>query len=178
MSNSIFNSYEVKTEELLKKYRLFKKSVDVESLAKKLGAELEYKDLDDDVSGFLVKKDGVNFIGINKHHPKVRQRFTISHEIGHLNLHVDTPLFVDYYKGSTLYRSDNKPANYRMEKEANSYAACLLMPEKLVEEELDLLDENLTYDEKLYKLSFLFEVSTQAMDYRLKALGHYDYGFY
>ncbi len=151
--------------------------VDSEKLANMLGISIEYQDLDDEVSGFLVRKDNKNIIGVNENHHKVRRRFTISHEIGHYILHVDEPLFVDYYKGSKLFRSNNRPNNYRVEKEANQFAASLLMPKSLIQLELDKLSDNMEYDDKIYELSRLFQVSQQAMDYRLKSLGYYDYGF-
>lgn len=171
------NQIENKSEEVLKSFDLLKTPVNVERLAKKLNISIEHKDLDDSVSGFLVKKEGKTIIGLNIYHHEVRKRFTISHEIGHYFLHTQTPLFVDYYKGPMLYRSNQIPQNYRMEKEANAFAAALLMPKKLIAIELSKLAEGLDYENKLFKLSDTFKVSTQAMDYRLKSLGHYDYGF-
>jgi len=167
---------EAKSIELLKEFGLFKAPVNVVKLTREMGITIEEQDLDDDVSGFLVRKDGADIIGVNKYHPDVRKRFTISHEIGHFKLHVETPLFVDYYKGSKLNRKITG-GNYKMEKEANRFAACLLMPKNLILEELAELDEDLEYESKLHSLSKKFEVSTAAMDYRLKALGLYDYGF-
>ncbi|MEO9504904.1 MAG: ImmA/IrrE family metallo-endopeptidase [Maribacter dokdonensis] len=154
-----------------------KAPVNVESLAEALSISIEHQDLDDSVSGFLVKKDGRNIIGLNQRHPEVRKRFTISHEIGHFKLHVDTPLFVDFYKGSMLYRTNHKRQDYKMEKEANTFAAALLMPQSLISNEISKMSDDMDYDSKLLLLSQKFEVSQQAMDFRLKTLGHYDYGF-
>ncbi|MCL6266588.1 ImmA/IrrE family metallo-endopeptidase [Flagellimonas myxillae] len=167
---------ESKSIELLNEFGLFKAPVNVVKLAEKIGITIEEQDLDDGVSGFLVRKDGADIIGVNKYHPEVRKRFTISHEIGHFKLHVEVPLFVDYYKGSKLNRK-NAGGNYRLEKQANTFAACLLMPKRLILDELAKLDEELEYELKLYSLSKKFIVSKEAMDYRLKALGLYDYGF-
>ena len=162
---------------LLSEFGLLKCPINLDKLASKLNIRIEYQDLDDEVSGFLVKKESKNIIGVNEYHHPVRQRFTIAHEIGHYKLHVNQPLFIDYYKGSILYRSNNKPKNYIMEKEANQFAASLLMPKKLIEEQLSKLPEDMDYEDKLYELSQVFKVSKQAMDYRLKSLGYYDYGF-
>jgi Zn-dependent peptidase ImmA (M78 family) len=167
---------EIKSSQLLKEYKLLKAPVNVVLLARQMGIIIEEQGLDDDVSGFLVRKDSSDIIGVNKFHPEVRKRFTISHEIGHYKLHVETPLFVDYYKGSKLNRKSTG-GNYIMEKQANRFAACLLMPEKLIHEELVKLDDDLEYESKLNSLSIKFVVSKAAMDYRLKALGLYDYGF-
>ena len=162
---------------LLEDNKLMKLPINVEKLASKLGISIEFQDLDDNVSGFLVKKDVKNIIGINENHHPVRRRFTISHEIGHYILHVTQPLFVDFYKGSMLYRSNHKSKNYKIEKEANQFAASLLMPKQLIEKELLKLSNSLDYEDKIYELSHTFQVSKQAMDFRLKSLGYYDYGF-
>lgn len=171
----------------LLKYKLMDTPINLSSLAKKMKIKIEHQDLSDDVSGFLLKKDGKNIIGVNENHPAVRRRFTVAHEIGHYKLHnVESPIFVDYfYRGSMLrtkesekiYRSTHKSNNPAMEKQANFFAANILMPKKLIQYEIEKLNDSLSYDDKLYKLSDVFEVSTQAMDYRLKSLGYYDYGF-
>lgn len=169
---------EKKSLNLLIDNGMLKRPVKVDKLAKSIGLKIDYQDLDDEVSGFLVLKDNKNIIGVNENHPTVRKRFTISHELGHYILHInEQALFVDYYKGNKLYRSTSKEYNYRMEKQANQFAACLLMPESLISEEIERLPESLSYDRKLERLSELFKVSSQAMDFRLKALGYYDYGF-
>lgn len=171
----------------LLKFNLMKAPVNLELLTKKLKIKIENQDLSDDISGFLLKKDNKDIIGVNKNHPQVRRRFTIAHEIGHFKLHdVESPLFVDYfYRGSMLrtkesekiYRSTHNSNNPTMEKQANFFAANVLMPKKLVQNEIEKLNDNLSYDDKLERLADIFEVSMQAMDYRLKSLGYYDYGF-
>ncbi|OMP31908.1 ImmA/IrrE family metallo-endopeptidase [Mangrovimonas sp. DI 80] len=173
--------------ETLLNFNLLQAPIDLYDLANKLSISIESQFLDNDISGFLLKKDEKTIIGLNKNHPKVRQRFTIAHEIGHFKLHnSDSPLFIDYfYKGSILrpknvdkiYRRNKNGNNPLMEKQANFFAANLLMPKKLIEKEILELSENLDYDDKLKRLSEKFKVSEIAMDYRLKALGHYDYGF-
>jgi len=171
------SSIEKQTEVLLKQHKLFNVPVDVLSLAQNLGIIVEPKDLDDNISGFLVKKEGKAVIGVNQNHHEVRQRFTIAHEEGHYILHSETPLFVDDYKGSILYRSNSKSQNYLKERQANMFAAALLMPKYLVSQELKKIPYQLDYEKKLSIISSIFKVSQQAMDFRLKALGHYEYGF-
>lgn len=171
------NQIENISTNLLLKHDLLKVPINVDKVASKLNINIVYEKLDDSVSGFLVKKEGKTVIGLNQEHHEVRNRFTISHEVGHFILHVDQPLFIDYYKGSKLYRSNKNVENYKIEKQANSFAAALLMPKKLIKIEIFKLSDNLEYAEKLHSLSLKFKVSTQAMDYRLKFLGHYDYGF-
>lgn len=183
---SRFNQIENIANNTLIEFNLLKAPIDLEKLAKKLKISIEEQDLDNDISGFLLKKEGNTIIGLNEYHPKVRKRFTIAHEIGHFKLHeVESPLFVDYfYKGSMLrpkdskiYRSKSNSNNPIMEKEANFFAANLLMPKSLVKTHIEDLNDNLSYDDKLTKLAEIFQVSPMAMDYRLKSLGYYDYGF-
>ena len=169
---------EKKSLNLLIDNGMLKRPIKVEKLAKSIGLKIDYQDVDDEVSGFLVLKDNKNIIGVNENHHAVRRRFTISHDLGHYMLHInEQALFVDYYKGNKLYRSTSKEYNYKMERQANQFAASLLMPELLISEEIEKLSESMNYDRKLEKLSKLFQVSAQAMDFRLKALGYYDYGF-
>lgn len=70
--------------------------VDVELLSKLEGARIDYHDLEDDVSGLLVRQEDSAVIIVNrKHHPN-RRRFTIGYELGHYVLHRSTPtIFVD-----------------------------------------------------------------------------------
>lgn len=164
------------TSDLLKQFKLFSEPVNVNKVAKKLGIRIDPEDLDNHISGYILMKKGIANIGLNRNHPQVRQRFTIAHEIGHYKLHSYVPLFIDEYKGA-IYRSKEIPQNYKMEKEANAFAASLLMPSELISKKLNLLDEILSYDQKVEIMSKDFNVSEQAMDYRLRDLGYYDYGF-
>lgn len=184
---SKFNQIEITATNTLIEFDLLKAPINLKRLAKKLDITIEEQDLDDDISGFLLKDKLNSTIGINKYHAKVRKRFTLAHEIGHFKLHnIDSPIFVDYsYKGSMLrskesnkiYRRANNKVNPTMEKEANFFAANLLMPKSLIKLEIEKLNNNLDYDNKVSKLAEIFIVSTQAMDYRLKSLRYYDYGF-
>lgn len=149
-----------------------KAPIPVELVARRLGLSVKPSDFTDDISGVLVIEDGRGAIGYNKHQPKVRQRFTIAHEIGHYQLHKDKlPLFVD--KGySALYRnSDSSTGEVRREREANAFAAALLMPKQLLIKEIEGHSFDLGNDSSLDELSKLFGVSTQAMAIRLSNLG-------
>ncbi len=184
---SKFNQIEITATKTLIDFDLLKAPINLKLLAKKLKITIKEQDLDGDISGFLLKDKGKATVGLNMYHADVRKRFTLAHEIGHFKLHeIDSPIFVDYsYKGSMLrskesnkiYRRTNNEVNPTMEKEANFFAANLLMPKILVKREIENINNNLDYDNKVSKLAEVFEVSTQAMDYRLKFLGYFDYGF-
>lgn len=171
------NQIEKITSEILINLNFLKVPVNVEKISSLLNVEIVRQNLQDDISGFLVRKNNKDVIGLNQSQHDVRQRFTIAHELGHFILHKDQPLFVDYYRGSKLFRSNQRGSNYIVEKQANFFAASLLMPKKLINSELKKLSEDMDYDSKVDVLSTKFKVSFQAMDFRLKYLGNYDYGF-
>jgi Zn-dependent peptidase ImmA (M78 family) len=119
----------------------------------------------------LFRDAGRVVIGINSTHAKTRQRFTIAHECGHLQLHagkmyVDARVnFRDAVSGLAI---DHE------EIEANAFAAALLMPQDHVLTEIrkaskrhESHDVTVIVDE----LARAFVVSKQAMEIRLKNLG-------
>jgi len=145
--------------------------VDVEKIATQLGAVIHKDRVEDDVSGFVVWKKGRPIIGVNARHSSNRQRFTIAHEIGHIVLHPQLSLHIDESFAVKL-RSDNSPrGDYADEKEANLFAAELLMPAKLIASDirrirvLDLHDER-----RIEELAKSYHVSTQAMTIRLQQM--------
>ncbi len=89
-----------------------------------------------------------------------RQAFSVAHELGHYFLHEKkkTDLF---YRSQILNLSGEQP---REEKEANIFAASLLMPEYWVKHYYALTKD-------LNKLAIIFGVSITAVDYRLRDLG-------
>jgi Zn-dependent peptidase ImmA (M78 family) len=155
--------------ELLRKLNLFDVPVNVQAVAEQLGATVVYDDLEDDVSGFLLKETNVATIAINKlHHPN-RQRFTVAHECGHLFLHADQGdrLWVDK---AYFFRDANSSSGDQLaEIQANRFAASLLMPEELIRSNLD--DATTISDVDVFRLAVRFEVSEQAMTLRLISLG-------
>jgi Zn-dependent peptidase ImmA (M78 family) len=145
--------------------------VDVERIARQLDVKVRFEPLDGGLSGALYRSaDGRAVLGVNNWHVETRQRFTIAHELGHLLMHPDE-LFVD----GVLKRDDDSSLAIKShEIEANSFAAELLMPRKLLLEEINrALGENATPDPKrlVGQLATLFDVSEQAMQFRLMNLG-------
>lgn len=70
-------------------------------------------------------------IVVNKDDPPNRQRFTIAHELGHYLLHQD--YVKDESKYAVLLRRPLEDKNYSTEeKEANCFAASLLVPDELL----------------------------------------------
>ena len=73
--------------------------VAIEIVARRLNLTMEAAGLGENVSGMLVVKGDRGAIGYNSAHARVRQRFTISHEIAHYLLHAKkngkAQLFID-----------------------------------------------------------------------------------
>ncbi|MEX2557807.1 MAG: XRE family transcriptional regulator [Actinomycetota bacterium] len=136
--------------------------VNVKAIARRLGVGLFFSPLPDALSAFLLRADGRAVIGVNSNQHPVRQRFSAAHELGHFVLaHSDGSMF-DYAVPTT---SDGEPPGYdpQNEREANNFAAELLMPEKhLIEEAADY---------SLARLAKRYEVSQEAMSFRLLNLG-------
>ncbi len=171
-----YSYIETKTEEILLQNDLFEAGFDVEKLTKKLGVEVVPEKLDDDVSGLFVRIHNRPVISYNKNNSiPTRKRFTIAHELGHYILHSDKPLFIDK-KPKVMFRNSASSSGEELqEREANHFAAALLMPTKLIREEIiNIVDEDINPIEYLAKK---FKVSEQAMTFRLANLG-YDVGLY
>lgn len=149
--------------------------VPVDKIAKALGARVTYSPLDEELSGMVFIKDGVPIIGVNfLHHPN-RQRFTLAHEIAHLQLHrqyITQNVHVDKRFAESVLKRDATSAagTEELEIEANQFAAALLIPrshlESLLQEtELDVEDEH-----GLEDLARTFKVSKATLQYRIRNL--------
>lgn len=127
-----------------------------------------------ETSGVLVVENGRGMIGYNLNHSRVRQRFTIAHEIGHFVMHASDNqqqrLFVDR---STMFKRDENSStgDDLQEIQANQFAAALLMPEKLIREEIASSRLDLDDEEDVSDLAKRFNVSAAAMTFRLENLG-------
>lgn len=164
-------------QRLLDAHGITKAPVFVEQLAaaKKITVALE--DLgSDDVSGMFYRRGDIAVIVVNKDHSHHRRRFTIAHEIGHAELH-DSDTYLD--GRATLRFRDGKSATGTdtEEREANGFAAALLMPADWVRNRfINLITARRSIDESaaIIKLAAEFDVSEQAMRFRLVNLNLID----
>lgn len=132
--------------------------VNVERLASALGLRI-MQDFLGDYSG-KIERDPLGFkVTVNATDSHVRQRFTIAHEIGHYVLHRD--LIGDGITDDAMYRS--RLGGF-YETQANQYAAYILMPPGLFRQKYR---EGARTPEAL---ATLFDVSSQAAEYRIKNL--------
>ncbi len=163
---------ERRAEQLLEEFAIRAAPVPVEHVALRLGLQVERAALGHDVSGILVVHDGRGLIGVNAAQSVTRQRFSIAHEVGHYELHRKAmPVFIDKqftkpylaaFRDATSATGEDK-----REREANSFAAALLMPEPLVREAVARLDVDVEDEAAVVQLAKWFDVSRQAMTFRL-----------
>jgi Zn-dependent peptidase ImmA (M78 family) len=167
------DNLETRAEKTLRDTDAYRVPVAIDIVARRLNLTMEAAPLGENVSGMLVVKGGRGAIGYNSAHARVRQRFTISHEIAHYLLHAKkndkTQLFIDRH---VTFRRDETSATGvdRDEVEANQLGAALLMPRGLVQQEIQRHDLNLDDEEAISLLAKQFHVSTAAMSNRLANL--------
>jgi len=161
-----------RANELLRAHAVQQAPVDVQAIAEKEGARVVFEQLQNEVSGVLVLKNGVTMIAVNAlHHPN-RQRFTLAHELAHLKLHPHNPtVYVDdlmvHFRGGEFHRGPTPE-----EVEANTFAATLLMPESLLEKDLAGRTIDASDDDAVRALAQRYRVSQQALTIRLSDLGY------
>lgn len=135
--------------------------VDIKEIAEFLGLEVSYELMEKDISGYLEFKNGSWVVGVNAQQHSSRQRFTIAHEIAHYVLHRNpNEKVVDF----TFARRNEE--QHPRERQADEFAAQLLMPEDSVR---DAIAQGQT---SLEQLAQEFEVSGLAMRYRVQSLGY------
>lgn len=147
----------------------------LESILHDEGIEVFYDDYGDSFDGMTFFDDNTFFIHMNirkgntSNSPK--GRFTLAHELGHY--------FIDNHRLGLINGlltphgsvSSNKPERTdRIEREADYFAACLLMPVSRFEEEI----KDKKFDFQLLKhLKNNFNVSLTAAAFRFKDIGNY-----
>lgn len=142
-------------------------------IAQACGVRVFADSLKGDLSGFLYRGNNKVVIGVNTLHHPVRQNFTMAHELGHFLLHDREHFHIDHEFRIRLRNNISSQGTDEGEREANHFAAALLMPKKFLEN--DLKDKeyiDLFAEDFLHDLACKYGVSTQALVYRLKNLGY------
>ena len=116
--------------------------------------DVEFKDKN--ISGAFDRR--TKKIYLDKTDPKTRKIFTLAHELGHYFLHQNVQ--GDIFDRDKTLRETKDPK----EKEADAFAAELLMPEQSIR-------EYWTIAESIQQLADIFAVSYLAMKTRLQHLG-------
>jgi Zn-dependent peptidase ImmA (M78 family) len=157
------------TDSLLKAAGIAEPPVDPSRVARHLGVRVQKTDLGSDCSAALVRKGDTAVIGVHWAHAANRQRFSIAHELGHFQLHtggtyVDKDIVVRFRNDRSGSGTDGE------ERDANRFAAALLMPAKWLRDAIEHQSFAFGDDSSLAELASHFEVSTQAMSFRLADL--------
>lgn len=144
-------------------FNIKKPVVDVFTIAKESGYEIKEINMPEkfrEVAGFYNSKDKTIYVNADDHPTK--KIFTIAHELGHI--------FLSHKNYGVLYRIPRKSDDviYQdQEKEANSFAANLLMPKFMIREYLEKY--NLTINDYMI-MANIFGVPMSSMKHFLEHL--------
>lgn len=147
------------------------------AVAAHLGAQgIPVEDLGDSaerLAGFLffAGKSAWAYVSMDEKNPLGRRRFTAAHELGHAVLHRDR--MGRFRADAQILEGFEEPSDV-LEREANQFAAELLMPAELLQARAEELNREFGCCPRSvleYRLAAELLVSQQAMHFRLKSLG-------
>jgi Zn-dependent peptidase ImmA (M78 family) len=173
--NQARNNGRDRARQLIIDHQISDAPVQVEAITESLGFQIARHRFDGPESGFALHEGKQSIIGVNIQTSRRRQRFTIAHELGHLLMHEGRPLTVDQAVLRIDLRNDvSSMATDLQEIEANTFAATLLMPDEIVMDYATVMLQSngeINRDDLIAKLARTFDVSIEAMGYRLISLG-------
>lgn len=151
-----------RARKVIRDYSLSTLPISVEDISIKDGLVIKYlEDESNSFSGILHRE--LKAIGVNASHPKVRQRFSIAHELGHYFLNHPQ-------EAETLSMEDSHDEWRQYEREANEFAGELLVPKDMLKRELDSL-KRIPTDQKVDLLANTFDVSRDVLVIQLTKHG-------
>lgn len=145
-----------KVRNILKSVDIKSAPISVEKVAEFFSIKIvPYGGFPENISGTIVEQRGHIVIGVNQNHAQVRQRFTIAHELGHYlcNHDLSEKVIDDVF---------DKPTD--KEREANMFAAELLIP-------YDFIKEDIRTIKAIPELAKHYHVSEQSISIRLLETG-------
>lgn len=154
-----------KAQEVLRKYQVTSPLVNVFDIAEREGLKIEYRVFpngNSDISGFLMADEKTIYLNVDN--SAERQAYTVAHELGHYLLGHEADKY-GVLRRVNDYSSDEKTQE---EKDADRFAANLLMPERMLRNELKKYP---FLKDAPQILAAKFGVSVSAMKYRLMNLG-------
>lgn len=155
-----------KAKELIRDNFVIEPPVDVYEIAQNSGLRIVEEPFPDDisdVSGFIDLSDDKAVMYINANDAPNRRKFTVAHELGHWILHREQ-IKADPQKTVLLRMALGVANQDPFEKEANAFAAELLVPMELFQTE-----EN---DKSVAELAELFQVSSDVIGFRKMSSSH------
>lgn len=163
-----------KANEICEQNNITHYPVNIVDICNAMGIAVYEQYLPSKVAGFIGVDDSLReryhtdkVIVVNLADRAVRRRFTIAHELAHYVLHKK--------KDETLYahRDVIDTPQRGIEREANIFASNILMPERMVRDVLEELEERdffAAFDEKIRYIANEFKVSKEAARVRLQDL--------
>lgn len=158
-------------DDILEETALGTAPIKIISIANFYGFEVYELEFDDETSGVIMADqqaiegfDTNRVIVVNAAHSPGRKRFTIAHELGHYFLN-DRPDTCFAHRDAFAYDEE--------ERDANSFASALLMPEEEVRRKLRNLAEDTGETSDSARIAYIaeaFQVSRPAAEVRLKKL--------
>jgi len=143
---------------LLDKFGYASPAIDPAKICKDLGIRVYFAKFtgeDDKISGFFYGEK--NEIYVNEEEYPQRQTFTIAHELGHKIMHEEWLNSSEY---KVLLRNSLNISDDPKEKEANCFAANLLVPKFMLDKYYKIAS--------IEELATLFMVSVPVIRYRIK----------
>jgi Zn-dependent peptidase ImmA (M78 family)/DNA-binding XRE family transcriptional regulator len=138
--------------------------VNVNNVAHRCGVRVLSFDFAGMVDGLVVQLPDGPAIGLDASQPNTRRRrFTLAHELGHHLLRHSASFHLDFFDAGGS-AGDAPGYNWQHERAANEFAANLLLPADVVRRAADRVSD-------IDELATAFDVSRQAMAFRLAALG-------
>lgn len=160
-------------DDVFKETDLLSIPVEIVAMVSFYGFSVYGLDMDDDISGMIIVNDkpiksyGTNkLIIVNSNHSSTRKRFTIAHELGHYILQGRPQKCYSHRESSGVYNPE--------ERDANSFASALLMPEEDVRRFVKSISQKppLPLDLTLiFNVAKRYNVSESSAEVRLKKLG-------
>jgi len=145
--------------------------IDIFSLINNLkNITLIYYPMSDRISGICIREENSKIIAINSNLSYGRQRFTAAHEVYHL--------FFEKELRNVICEKDISESKSDSEKEADKFASYLLAPYDSLRaylEENKMLDNYALTIEDVINMEQFYQLSHQAMLYRLTADGYLDF---
>lgn len=176
-----YRGIEKKAEEFLYKYKNAESNdndaTDIITIARQIGFKVIRSDIT--TSGMIVISDELKekygtdrLILVNDSETPTRVRFTVAHELGHYYLKIEPK---DLFHGKKYFAYRDSDNHDDEEKEANAFAAAVLMPEEKVRRVVKKTIEKMgmyDFDTAVVEVARTFLVSFGSATYRLMNLGY------
>ncbi len=161
-----YRKIDERVNEILDKDSYCRPPVDIMSIARGAGLQIRMNDLAD-LSVVLRRDSRSATVVLNRAENSLRHRFAVAHALGHILLHPELDQHADA-QFTVLGR--NRQLSYDrsiQEKEANYFAACILVPERSLKDEIGSCPRDEFGEIDVHQLAKAYIVSSNLMLLRL-----------